>query len=66
MQLSILPCSPPHTVYEELYLVNLLLSISCLSHGDGHSQLQKHCVLVNIVGLLKSPCDWDFSYVKPL
>jgi len=52
-------------IYEELYLISLLLSISCLSHEDGHSQLQKHCVLLNIVGLLKSPCDWDFSYVKP-
>jgi len=27
--LSILPCSP-HVVYEELYLVSLLLRISCL------------------------------------
>jgi len=49
-------------VYEELYLVSLLLSISCLSHEDGHSRLLKHCVLLNIVGLLKSPCDWDLSY----
>ena len=53
-----------HKVYEELYLVSLLLSISCLSHEDEHSQLLKHCVLLKIVGLLKSPCAWDFSYMK--
>ena len=53
-------------VYEELYLVSSLLSISCLSPEDGGSQLPKHCVLLNVVGLLESPGYWDFSYVKPL